>query len=265
MIPWSPMRLFFLTAVLVWFPGGEAPGQEHDPEEIVRRSIEFSQKDWKQVSEYDYFERALEGGGKSKTYQVQMMLGSRYRRLIAVDNKPLSAEAEAREERLFQKTLADRERETPEQRERRLAQHQKELDRQQPFVDQMLKAFHFTLLGREVVGSREVYVFKAQPRRGYHPPNSRAKALTGMEGTLWIDATGFRWVRVEAEVKHPVSIEGFIARVEPGTRFELEQQPTAEGIWLPTRFAMRTRAKVLFLFSRKEQQDSTYYGYRKSR
>src|SRR5262249_14993919 len=105
---------------------------------------------------------------------------------------------------------------------------------------------------------------KAQPRAGYDPPNSRAKALRGMEGTLWIDATDLRWVRVQAEVKRSVSIEGFMARVEPGTRFELEQKPTAEGGWLPTRLAMRTRAKVLFVLSRKEQQDSTYYGYRKS-
>jgi outer membrane lipoprotein-sorting protein len=258
------MTIFLLSALLIWFPGGEAPGQEHDPEEIVRRSIEVSQKDWNQMSDYDYVEREVDGG-HSKTYQVQMMLESRYRRLIAVDDKPLSPEAEAREERLLQKALADREHETPEQRERRLAQHRKEISRQQPFVDQMLKAFHFTLLGRKAVASRDVYVVRAQPRRDYHPPNSRAKALTGMEGTLWIDATDFRWVRVEAEVKQPVSIEGFIARVELGTRFELEQRPVAEGIWLPTRFLMRTRAKVLFVFSHKQQQDSTYYGYRKSR
>src|SRR5215469_1638638 len=107
----SPMKLLLLSTLLMWFPCSGALQEEHDPEEIVMRSIELSQKDWKQISDYDYFERVLEGEGKSKTYHAQMLLGSRYRRLIAVNDKPLSPDAEAREERAFQKTLADRQHE----------------------------------------------------------------------------------------------------------------------------------------------------------
>src|SRR5262249_4654153 len=118
-----------IMPLLLWLSllsaGGQA-AQKPDPEEIVRRSVELSQKDWKRGSDYDYFERELDGS-HTKTYQVRMLLGSRYRRLIAVDDKPLSPEAQAREQRLYQKTLSDREYETPEQRERRLAQHQKEI------------------------------------------------------------------------------------------------------------------------------------------
>jgi hypothetical protein len=168
-----------IMPLLLWLSllstaGGQA-AQEPGPEEIVRRSVELSQKDWKRVSDYDYFERELDGS-HSKTYQVRMLLGSRYRRLIAVDDKPLSPEAQAREQRLYQKTLSDREHETPEQRERRLAQHQKEISRQQPFLDQILKAFDFTLAGQETVASRRVYALKAQPRRGYRPPNPRRES-----------------------------------------------------------------------------------------
>jgi hypothetical protein len=193
------------------------------------------------------------------------MLGSRYRRLVAVDDKPLSREAEAREERLWQKALADRERETPQQREQRVTQYRKEVNRQVPFLEEIPKAFRFTLKETQVVNSRKVYVLKAEPRPDYRPPNSRAKALTAMEGTLWVDVQDFRWVRVEAEVKRPVSIEGFFARVQPGTHFFLEQARVGSGVWLPTRFSMRTRAKVMLLIPRNDQQNSTYYGYRKSR
>src|SRR5262249_53168658 len=95
--------LFWLSLFVV--AAGQA-AQKPDPEEIVRRSVELSQKDWKRVSDYDYFERELDGS-HTKTYQVRMLLGSRYRRLIAVDDKPLSPEAQAREQRLYQKTLSD--------------------------------------------------------------------------------------------------------------------------------------------------------------
>lgn len=259
----SPMRLLFVGSILICLSSQLKAAQQIEADEIAQRSIEVSQKDWKQTPEYDYVEREQDDG-KSRTYKVIMLLGSRYRRLVAINDQLLSADAQAREEQLFQKALAHRQHETPQQREQRLAQEKKETSQQDLFLEQMVKAFHFTFLGRETRDSREVYVLRAKPRRDYRPPNARAKALTGMEGALWIDATDFHWVRVEAEVKHPVSIEGFFARVEPGTRFELEQRPLPDGLWLPTRFSMRARAKVLLFFSHNEQEESTYYGYHKA-
>jgi len=258
-------KSLFAGALLVLCLSSKSlPAQAPDVQEIVRRSVESSRKDWKNVGEYDYFERELDEG-KSKTYDVVMMLGSRYRRLTAINDQPLSPELAAREETLMRKARSDREHESPAQRQERVAHYKKETDQQQLFLEELPKAFDFTLAGEETLDSRAVYVVKAKPRRGYHPPNTRAKALTGMEGTLWIDATDFRWARVQAEVKHAVSIEGFFARVEPGTRFLLEQRPVEGGAWLPTHFSMHTRAKVLLLFPHNEQDESSYYGYHKSK
>jgi len=67
-----------------------------------------------------------------------------------------------------------------------------------------------------------------------------------MQGTFWIDRDSFQWVKVEADVVHPVVIGGFLARVEPGTHFELEKAPVADGVCLPTHFAIKSRAKLLF-------------------
>ncbi|MGO9636756.1 MAG: hypothetical protein ACLPSO_02315, partial [Terracidiphilus sp.] len=110
----------------------------------------------------------------------------------------------------------------------------------------------------------EVYVLQATPRAGYQPPNTETKVLTGMQGQLWIDKQTYQWVKVEAEVMHPVSIAGFLAQVQPGTRFELEKMPVAEGIWLPKHFSMKARAKILFFFSHNTQDDETYFDYRKA-
>jgi hypothetical protein len=65
-------------------------------------------------------------------------------------------------------------------------------------------------------------------------------------------------------VVHPVSIEGFLARVDPGTRFELENVPVAENVWLPKHFAMQASAKILLLFNHNQQEDETYFNYRKA-
>jgi hypothetical protein len=182
-----------------------------------------------------------------------MLAGSRYERLAAVDDKPLSPADEAKERRRFQKAVAQRQRESPSERDQRTGQYQKEIDRDHALMGELTKALDFTLSGKEMLGRHEVYVLKGTPRADYRPPNKYAKALTGMQGTLWIDAVNFHWVKAEAEVVRPVWIYGFVARIEPGTRFELEQTPIATGLWMPSHFSMEAKAKVLLLFPHYEQ------------
>ncbi|MGA7929276.1 MAG: hypothetical protein WCA20_25165, partial [Candidatus Sulfotelmatobacter sp.] len=117
----------------------------------------------------------------------------------------------------------------------------------------------FRLLGQQKLGPHEVYVLEATPRAGYKAPNMEAEVLTGMQGTLWIDKNTFQWVKVKAQVTHPVSIEGFLARVEPGTSFKLERMPVTDDVWLPKHFAMKSRAKILFFFRNNTQEDDTYF------
>lgn len=50
-----------------------------------------------------------------------------------------------------------------------------------------------------------------------------------------------------AHVIHPVTIEGFLAQVQPGTRFEVEKAPVEGDIWLVTHYSMRASAKILFI------------------
>lgn len=88
------------------------------------------------------------------------------------------------------------------------------------------------------------------------------QVLPGMKGKLWIDETSFRWVKVQAEVVKPVSIAGFLARVEPGTRFELQERPITPSTWLARVFTMQSRAKILFLISKSSEANETYFNYR---
>jgi hypothetical protein len=138
------------------------------------------------------------------------------------------------------------------------------LDRDNRFIDEISNAFDFRMVGVQQLDHRQVYVIDATPRPGYHPPNTASEVLTGMKGRLWIDKSSYLWVRVEAEVMHTVSIEAFLAKVEPGTRFELERMPVDGNVWLPKHFAMTAKAKVLSLINHNEQQDETYFNYHKT-
>jgi hypothetical protein len=69
---------------------------------------------------------------------------------------------------------------------------------------------------------------------------------------------------VQAKVIRPVSIEGFLATVEPGTQFLLEKAPVDNDVWEPMHFSMKSEAKVLFFFNHRSQENDVYFDYRKS-
>lgn len=252
---WLLLIIFVLSAVAT-------PSTTLDVHTIIQHSVEANTKDWNAAPEYDYFERDKENGG-TKTYAELMLFGSPYERLLETDGKPLASGEQAEEKRKLEEAIARRRSQSEQQSAERLSKYEKERKRDDLMMQQLTIAFDFKLLGEQKMGTHDVYVLEATPRAGYQPPSMQAEALTGMQGKLWIDKITFQWVRVEAEVTRPVSIEGFLARVEPGTRFELEKAPVVGGIWLPKHFAMMARAKILFLITHKSQQDQTYFGYRK--
>lgn len=252
------------SAVLFLFVlvGISGSAQQPGPKEIIQRSVEVNRSDWDAAPSYDYFQRERENG-QTKTSEVIMLAGSRYYRLVAVDDKALSAEDEAKEQHRFEMAVAQRQKESPSEREQRVAQYQKQIDRDHLLIGEITKALDFTLSGKEMLGRREVYVLKGTPRPDYRPPNNPAKALTGMQGTLWIDAATFHWVKAEAEVVLPVWMYGFVARIQPGTHFELEQEPIARGLWMPSHFLMEANAKVFMIFPHYERDDIAYFSYQK--
>ena len=248
--------------ILALFTALAAAGQE-DVQTIIQRSVQANNKDWQSASAYSYFERDVQGAG-TRTSEVTMILGSPYYRLVAVNGKPLPPEEQVREQQKLEKVTAQRCGESKSERGERIAKYEKERNRDHRLMDEMTKAFNFKLVGEQRSGPFDVYVLQATPKPGYQPPDKETKVLTGMQGELWIDKQTFHWVKVEAEVIHPVSIMGFLARVDPGTRFELEKMPVDNGIWLPQHFAMKSRAKILLFYTSKNQEDETYFDYHKA-
>lgn len=231
---------------------------------IIERSVEANARDWKAAPGYDNFERDQESGGGTRTYSVLMIQGSPYNRLIAVNGRPLSFQQQAQEEQKMDTVISERRNESEQQRAARIAKYEAERKRDHALMEQLTKAFDFTFTGEKSFDGHDVYLLTAVPRAGYQPPSMETKVLTGMRGKLWIDKKTFQWVKVEAQVINPVSIGGFLATVEPGTRFELEKMQVEDDIWLPKHFSMNARAKVIFFFNQNSSEDETYFNYHKA-
>lgn len=230
---------------------------------IIRRSVAANEADWNAAPQYNYFERDRMNGG-TKTYHVLMIDGSPYQELMAVNGRPLSAEEQRQEQQNLDQVISRRRSESASDRAQRIAEYERDRRRDHLLMEQLTQAFDFRLLGERRLDHHSVYLLQATPRPGYQPPNTDSEVLTGMQGRLWIDEATYQWVKVEAMVVHPVSIAGFLAQVQPGTRFELEKMPIADGIWLPRHFAEKSNAKILFLFRRHSQEDDSYFNYQKA-
>jgi len=252
--------LGIMAATLLWFASAAA---QEDVATIIRRSSEANNRDWAAVPEFDNYERDRNKDG-DKTYAVTMLYGSPYERLIEVNGHPLPAAKQKQEQEKYDRAVAERQRESPEKRSQRIAKYQTERKRDQTLIEQMTTAFDFGLAGKRVLNGHRVYVLKAIPRKGYNPPDRDSEVLTGMQGTLWIDQQTFQWVKVEAHVIHRVRIEGFLAQVEPGTRFEVEKRPVTNDIWLASHFSMKSNAKVMLLFPHRGEEDDLYFHYQKA-
>jgi hypothetical protein len=234
-----------------------------DANAIIQRSIQVLKKDWQAAPDYDYVERDSKHQG-SRKYRVLMILGSPYRCLEAINDEPLSTENQRKEEKQLQNAIARRCGESKQQTEKRVREYKKDLERDHRLIEKMTSAFTFKVVNETTIEGRKTWHLDATPRPDFQPDDKETKVLTGMRGKLWIDEETFQWKKVEAQVIHPVSIEGFLARVEPGTKFEFAQAPVPGGVWLPSQFSFGSKAKVFSFIEHNTQDHETYSDYQKA-
>jgi hypothetical protein len=243
----------------VWIVWCAAP--KVDVTTIIERSASANDKDFEAAPHFNYKETDHDAKS-TRTFQVTMIDGSPYRRLLAVNGRRLSQADTSSEWKKEERETALRRGQSPAERSRRVADYEKDRQRDHLMMTQLSKAFDFKIAGVGNFSKRKVWILRAIPKPNYQPPNLESKVLPGMQGEMWIDQQTYEWLKVTAEVIRPVSIEGFLARVEPGTRFEIEKIPVAAGVWQISHFSMHSRAKVLSLISKTSAEEDWYYDFK---
>lgn len=235
--------------------GAQCP-EAADAAQIIHRSVDANAQDWNAQPKYTHRECNIKGG-QAKTFQVLMIEGSPYERLIAVNGQPVSGDQEQQERSKLARELQRRRKESAAERQARLSKYQNNRAEEHMLMQQMVSAFNFKLDGRQTVDGVECYVLDATPNSAYQPPVEKARVLLGMKGRLWIDSEHYHWVKVQAEVVNPVEFGMFIAKVKPGTKFELQQAPVG-AIWLPKQFSETVNASVFGVYGMHSAEKEVY-------
>lgn len=258
------MRLFALMTAAAF--AAELP----DPKELVRKSAMRDAAEMAERKNYTFVRktRQTEFSGtdtksvERKTYEVTMLYGRPYSRLIEKDGKPLGQSEAAEEQKKLDREMAKRAKETEADRKDREAAEQKEIEEEKKFRDEIAEAFHFRILGEETIGGAKTWLIQCDPRPEFQPRSRRGAVLAKAKGKLWITKDDLRWVRVEAEILETYSLGWFVLRVSPGTRFSFEAK-RAGDIWVPAKTYMRGQARVAALKKFDLEIETLYEDYRR--
>jgi hypothetical protein len=247
-------------------------GQQPDPVEIIRRSVERDRLNFERANDYSYVQhserRFLDKDGRvskveSRTYDVMVIDGEPYTRLVAKDGKPLSESEARKEQEKLDRELARRRSEPPGERSRWLSEQDKRRREEREFMQEIPAAFSFRLAGQDTIEGHPVWVIEADPKPGYKGRAKRADLLVRFRGKLWIDQQDYQWVRVEAETIAPVRFGWILARLDPGARLTFEQRRVHDEVWLPSRARMQLAGRLALVRKLNVETEVVWREYRK--
>ena len=207
--------------------------------------------------------------GVLRTFEVfpSSVPGRTYKRLIAVNGVPLSADELARRDREHQNNLenqrAQQSRETPQDRKERLEKEAEALAERNAILDDALAVFQGTFIGRETIDGATVYVLSVTPREDARVRTREGRWLKSFAGTVWITADDYQIVKLDMRARGDVSIGwGILGRVHEGSRFVFARR-RFDGAWLPSQVIFDATGRTLLF--RKFDLDlvTTYSGYKR--
>jgi hypothetical protein len=242
--------------------------------ELLLRAEEKDLENDKRTRNYTYVEREerhhLDGHGgvkkvESRTSEILEIYGESVERLIAKDDKTLSADEANKEDEKIQKIIDKRKDESDGDRRKRLEKEEKGREEDRKFVLEVADAFNFRLVGSEVIGGHDRWVLDGEPRPGYEPTSRGAKMLSKFKGRVWIDKAEAQWVKIDITAIDTLSVGFVLARIHKGTHILVEMTRVNDEVWLPQHVQFHIDVRLALLKNYDEDVEQTFRDYKKFR
>ncbi len=258
------------VALLLALPLGV---RSQTPREIVQRSLALYTSGAPRIVEFTYRMRELrrqyDGSGNLRqttirTWEMSFMEGSPYRRLVARNDAPLSAEEVKSEEERMRYTAGQRRKETPAERAKRVGEWRKHDAQQREPLLEVADAFDFKLAGEETVDGEPAYIIDATPKPGYRPKSSYGSYLTKMKARFRIAKRDYQCLKMDAATLDTIAIGGILVRLAKGGSLVMQQARVEEGLCLPKYFAIRAQARVALVKTIRTDLEYTLGDFRRA-
>ncbi|MGH9839502.1 MAG: hypothetical protein ACREEM_12040 [Blastocatellia bacterium] len=201
---------------------------------------------------------------ETETFEHSFYRGRRIRRLVAKNDKPLSADEQAKEDRKLEKRIKEIEKREAEKEKRAEQGKETEEDDRRITIAEMLRSSKLTSPRRERYRQRDVVVFDFEPNPGYKPQKDFEKIMQKFSGAVWVDAGDRQVVRLEAKLIDSFKIGGgLLASIKPGGGFVMEQDRINNEIWLPTYSEFNLSARLLLVAGMSFNAIARYSNYKR--
>lgn len=234
--------------------------------------MELDQLNWTRMADYTWEARSRERhfdahqhvtSEHEEGWETLILDGQPYRRNIERDNKALPVDEQRKQQEKLDRAVAKLQKETPEQKQRRMEDYEKNRRRERAFLLEVADAYDFKLEGEQKIDGRDVWVISGVPKPNYHAKTRDAADLRKIRGKLWIEKSSYQWVRLEAETTQTISFGVFLTRLNPGAKLVFEQVRVNDEVWLPKRVLMSGSGRIGLVKRLAEDQEITWSNYKK--
>jgi hypothetical protein len=193
-------------------------------------------------------ERSARTGGHLWKENVVETTDGPLRRLIAIDNKPLtSGEAEAEQRRID--NLVSH----PDEFRRQNQAHKEDEERATQLLQMLSNAFVLTPDG-EVNGCLR---FNFQPKPDFRPSSYQERVAHEMAGTVSLKRPEDRLCTLDAKIVHPVEFGyGMLGHIDQGGHFSLARRQVDAKNWKSDHISVHVSGRILMLKSLAQDQEA---------
>ena len=228
-------------------------------QDLVRRVIANEDKASKEHSRFLYRLRTETPKAGAITKELVETNDGAVARLIAVNDRPPNAEERHKDDERLQKLASD-----PQARDAKRKQQKEDEERTTRMVKALPDAFVYEYDGVEPANNGQQLVrLKFKPNPKYDPPNRELQVYQAMEGTMLIDLTDERLVKIAAHLFKGVNFGwGILGHLDPGGQFEVEQSRVGGDRWEVTQMRLRFTGKILLFKNLNITEHETAFDYR---
>jgi len=260
LLPCRLAALAALTTLILLFPlhAAFAQGDDvaRDPDALVRRASQNELQAGNGNHPYRYLLHKIDDS-RITTKEIVETKDGDVARLIAVNDKPLDAEAQQAEIDRLNNLAAH-----PELQEHRRKKEQADDDRANEMLRLLPDAFIYHYEGMVDGPNGPCYRLSFKPNPNFDPPDREAQVYAGMAGELWIDKGQERMVRLDAHLIADVEFGwGILGRLYKGGSIMVEQADVGDHHWETTHMKLSLTGRALLIkpLSFQTTEDASHF------
>ena len=189
-----------------------------------------------------------------------------YKRLVAIDGQPLGPQEVARLEeehrRDVENEALERQRETPDQRAKRLERTQSKRRDALAILDDAFVVYRIGVIGRETIDDESFIRVSMTPQDSARPKTREGDWMKHFAGTALFREADAQFAQLDMRAMVDISIGwGIVGRLHEGTRLAIERHRVG-NTWLPARQTIQASGRTLLFRTFKVDLVTEFSGYK---